>query len=102
MKPRIKWSLGLALAVTVTLAVRAQEVRQNQIQTINVEPINVQPITINGRQDRIVAEAGGGAGPVNLVGAIPVPAPIASTDIIWADDASGRVFLADRTNKSVD
>ena len=102
MKSRIKWSLAFALAVTITLAVRAQEIRQSQIQTINVEPINVQPITINGRQDSIVAKAGSGSGPVNLVGAIPVPAPIASTDLIWADEPSGRVFLADRTNKSVD
>src|SRR5215467_8517294 len=102
MKSRIKWSVALVLAVTITLAVRAQEVRKNQIQTINVERINVQPITISGRANAIVAEAGRGAGPVNLVGAIPVPAPIASTDLLWADEASGRVFLADRTNKSVD
>ena len=102
MKSRIKWSLAFVLAVTITLAVRAQEIRQSQIHSINVEPINVQPITINGGQDPIVAKAGSNAGPVNLVAAIPVPAPIASTDLIWADEPSGRVFLADRTNKSVD
>jgi hypothetical protein len=102
MKSRLKWSLALTLAVTITLAVRAQDIRHNQIQTTNVEPINIQPITIGGRQDAIAAEAGGGAGPVNLIGAIAVPAPIASTDIMWVDQDTGRLFLTDRTNKSVD
>jgi hypothetical protein len=102
MKSRMRWSLAIVLTATLTLAVRAQQVRNNQIQTINVERINVQPITVDGRQDAIAAEAGGGAGPVNLIGAIPVPAPIASTDITWVDQATGRFFLTDRTNKSVD
>src|SRR5438552_3351293 len=102
MKSKIKWSLALVLAATITLAVGAQEIRQSQIQTTNVEPINVQPITVGGRSDAIVAEAGGGAGPVNLVDIIPVPAPILSTDISWVDQATGRFFLTDRTNKSID
>src|SRR5262245_17000720 len=109
MKSRFKWGLGILLAVTITLAVRAQSILKNQIEPINVERIDVLPETINppDQQPRIVAEAGSGgfgsgSGPVNLIGVIPVPAPIASTDILWVDQASARLFLTDRTNKSVD
>jgi hypothetical protein len=104
MKSRLKWSLALTLAVTITLAVRAQDIRHNQIQTINVEPVNVQPITVTGRdQQTAMVGTSGGAGPLNLIGAIPIQGlPLASSDLLWTDQASGRVFLADRTNKSVD
>src|ERR1041385_4230014 len=108
MKFRFKWGLGIGLAVTITLAVGAQNIRINRIEPIHVERVNVEPVIVNSadQQPAIVAEAGatgfGGGGPVNLIGAIPVPAPIASTDLLWGDEASGRVFLADRTNKSVD
>jgi len=101
MKSRIKWSLALVLTAAITLAVRAQEIRQSQIQTINVEPINAQPIELGDARISPM-QGGGGAGPVNLIDVIPVPAPILSTDISWVDQATGRFFLTDRTNKSID
>src|SRR5438128_2141569 len=104
MKPRIKWSLALVLAVTITLAVRAQEIQQNQVQTINVEPINLQPIEVGDTRITTMAggngsggNGGGGGGPVNLIDAIPYPAPNLSSDISWVDQATGRFFLTDRT-----
>src|ERR1051326_4457625 len=117
MKSRFKWSLAILMAVTVTLALRAQNIRSNKIEPGRIERINVQPITISGtdqqhasgadQQPAIVAEAGSGgfgsgSGPVSLIGAIPVPAPIASTDILFVDQNTGRLYLTDRTNKSID
>src|ERR1051325_4063921 len=109
MKSRFKWSLAILLAVTVTLVLRAQNIRSNKIELGRIERINVQPITISGadQQPAIVAEAGSGgfgsgSGPVSLIGAIPVPAPIASTDILFVDQNTGRLYLTDRTNKSID
>src|SRR5712692_10561515 len=109
MKSRFKWTLGILLAVSITLGVRAQNIRTNQIQPVNLDRINVEPITINegDQEPPRVAQAGGsgfggGTGPVNLIGVIPVPAPMLSTDINWVDQATGRLFVTDRTNKSVD
>jgi hypothetical protein len=41
---------------------------------------------------------------VRLLGTIPVPAPnpIASTDIVWADQTTGMVFFTDRSNSAVE
>lgn len=40
---------------------------------------------------------------LKLLGNIPIPAPnpIASTDIVWADQATGKVFFSDRSNAAV-
>ena len=41
--------------------------------------------------------------PVALVKAIAVPgAPLASTDLVWVDEASKRMFFADRSNSGID
>jgi len=41
--------------------------------------------------------------PVTLVKAIAVPgAPLASTDLLWVDEASKRLFFADRSNSGID
>jgi hypothetical protein len=41
--------------------------------------------------------------PVALVKAIAVPgAPLASTDLLWVDEASKRMFFADRSNSGID
>src|SRR5438874_11560140 len=41
--------------------------------------------------------------PVALVKAIAVPgAPLASTDLLWVDEESKRMFFADRSNSAVD
>ena len=41
---------------------------------------------------------------MKLLGTIPVPGPkpIASTDIVWADQTTGKLFLADRSNSGVE
>ena len=42
-------------------------------------------------------------GPLKLLKVIPVPgAPVASVDILWADQASERLYLSDRSNASMD
>jgi hypothetical protein len=41
--------------------------------------------------------------PVALVKAIAIPgAPLASTDLVWVDEASKRMFFADRSNSAID
>jgi hypothetical protein len=41
--------------------------------------------------------------PVTLVKAIAIPgAPLASTDLLWVDEASKRMFFADRSNSGID
>src|SRR5712692_1193738 len=41
--------------------------------------------------------------PLSLVGAIAIPGlPLASTDLLWVDQASERMYVADRSNFSVD
>jgi len=41
--------------------------------------------------------------PLKLLKVIPIPGlPVASVDILWADQASERLFLSDRTNAGVD
>src|SRR5262249_43606918 len=41
--------------------------------------------------------------PLKLLKVIPIPgAPVASVDILWADQASERLYLSDRSNASMD
>src|SRR5712692_7286753 len=41
--------------------------------------------------------------PLSLVGAIAIPGlPLASTDLLWVDQASERLYISDRTNFGVD
>jgi hypothetical protein len=42
-------------------------------------------------------------GPLHLLKVISIPGlPVASVDILWADQASERLYLSDRTNASID
>src|SRR5437660_10756634 len=40
-------------------------------------------------------------GPVNAIAAIPVPGGVGAVDILWVDQARGRLYLADRTKAAV-
>src|SRR5712692_6953086 len=99
MQSKLKWSLAVALAGFVTLAVRGQE-------PVQIEPIQVQPIGIAGadRHDRAVNQNAGDPGPVNPIGIMTLPGGgfISSIDIMFVDQARGRMYLADRTNKAID
>src|SRR5438094_2503484 len=98
MQLRHKFFLALILVGSLTLAVRAQQSRT----PIQVQPIDVQPIEIQPAGIAAAAQPDPPAGPVNLIGAIPVPGGFASSDILWVDQATGRLFLTDRTNRAID
>src|SRR5213593_4698150 len=40
-------------------------------------------------------------GPVNAIGAIPVPGGVGAVDILWVDQAAGRLYVADRNKAAV-
>jgi len=40
-------------------------------------------------------------GPVNAIGAIAVPGGVGAVDILWVDQARGRLYVADRTKAAV-
>src|SRR5438132_8014965 len=99
MQSRRKFVFALLVVGSLTLAVRAQQ----GINPIDVQPIDVQPIEIQPAGIFAATRPDPPAGPVNLIDAIPVPGlPLASTDITWVDQATGRLFVTDRTNRSVD
>ena len=98
MQSRRKFVLALVVIGFLTLAVRAQELlKPIEVQPILVEPIQVQPAGIAA-----LTRPDPPAGPVNLIGAIAVPGGFASSDILWVDQPSGRLFLTDRTNRAID
>ncbi len=99
MQSRYKFISALVMVGFLTVAVRAQQ----GINPIDVQPIDVQPIEIQPAGIFAATRPDPPAGPVNLIDAIPVPGlPLASTDITWVDQATGRLFVTDRTNRSVD
>src|SRR5438876_10678827 len=98
MQSRHKFFLALILVGSLTLAVRAQQ----SINSIEVQPIDVQPIEIQPAGIAAAAQPDPPGGPVNLIGAIPVPGGFASSDILWVDQPSGRLFVTDRTNRAID
>src|SRR5437870_1516020 len=98
MQSRHKFFLALILVGSLTLAVRAQQ----SINSIEVQPIDVQPIEIQPAGIAAAAQPDPPAGPVNLIAAIPVPGGFASSDILWVDQPSGRLFVTDRTNRALD
>ena len=98
MKSRSKFIFGLAVVAFLTVAVRAQE----RINPIEVQPIEVQPIDVQPAGISDLTRADPPAGPVSLIGAIPVPGGFASSDILWVDQPSGRLFVTDRTNRAID
>jgi len=98
MQSRHKFFLALILVGSLTLAVRAQQ----SINSIEVQPIDVQPIEIQPAGIAAAAQPDPPAGPVNLIAAIPVPGGFASSDILWVDQPSGRLFVTDRTNRAID
>ena len=98
MQSRRKFVLALVLVGALTLAVGAQErLKQIQVEPILVEPIEVQSVGISA-----LTRPDPPSGPVNLIGAIPVPGGFASSDILWVDQPSGRLFVTDRTNRAID
>src|SRR5437899_1365677 len=98
MQSRHKFFLALVLVGSLTVGVRAQQ----SINPIEVQPIDVQPIDVQPAEISALTRPDPPAGPVNLIGAIPVPGGFASSDILWVDQATGRLFLTDRTNRAID
>src|SRR5438132_2212518 len=98
MQSRRKFVFALLVVGSLTLAVRAQQ----SINPIEVQPIDVQPIDVQPAGIAAAVQPDPPAGPVNLIGAIPVPGGFASSDILWVDQPSGRLFLTDRTNRAID
>src|SRR5204863_5349156 len=80
------------------LALRAQE----RVNPIQVEPIQVELIDVQSAGIPALTPSDPPGGPVNLIGAIPVPGGFASSDILWVDQPSGRLFVTDRTNRAID
>src|SRR5437870_6587232 len=93
MQSKHKFVLVLVLVASLTLAVRAQ----GPLKPIGGAPIQVAPAGISA-----LTHPDPPGGPVNLIGAIPVPGGFASSDILWVDQATGRLFLTDRTNRAID
>jgi len=98
MQSRRKFVFALVVVGFLTVAVRAQQ----GINPIDVQPIDVQPIDVQPAEISALTRPDPPAGPVNLIGAIPVPGGFASSDILWVDQATGRLFLTDRTNRAID
>src|SRR5213594_4409872 len=98
MQSRNKFFLALILVGSLTLAVRAQQ----GINPIEVQPIDVQPIELQPAGIAAAVQSDPPAGPVNLIAAIQVPGGLASSDILWVDQPSGRLFVTDRTNRAID
>src|SRR5437762_6823305 len=98
MQSRHKFFLALVLVGSLTVGVRAQQ----SINPIEVQPIDVQPIDVQPAEISALTQPDPPAGPVNLIGAIPVPGGFASSDILWVDQPSGRLFVTDRTNRAID
>ena len=98
MQSRRKFLLALVVLGSLTLVVGAQE----RLKPIEVEPILIQPIEVQPAGISAVTYSDPPAGPVNLIGAMAVPGGFASSDILWVDQPSGRLFLTDRTNRAID
>src|SRR5207249_6860344 len=98
MKSRSKFIFVLAVVAFLTVVVRAQE----RINPIEVQPIEVQSIEVQPAGISDLTRPDPPAGPVSLIGAIPVPGGFASSDILWVDQPSGRLFVTDRTNRAID
>lgn len=99
MKSPLFAGLLCTLVCALTLSLTAQQ----ELSPIGISPIGIRPIEITplGRLPGGPGSARGQS-PLSLIGVIPVPAPIVSTDLLWVDEPTGRLFLADRTNKSID
>src|SRR5204863_3860245 len=98
MQSRRKFVLALVLVGALSLAVGAQE----RLKTIQDEPLLVEPIQVQPAGIFALTRPDPPAGPVNLIDAIPVPGGFASSDILWVDQPSGRLFVTDRTNRAID
>jgi hypothetical protein len=98
MKSKVQARLAMVFAVSLTIAMGAQQ---------GTKPITISPCSISGpaTANTDVADRASDShaqSPLALIGVLRVPAPIASTDLLWVDQPTGRLFLADRTNKSID
>jgi hypothetical protein len=83
--------LLLVMAVTLPLAVRADDDRNGQNNQGNDQGCRDEDNDHNAHT------------PLKLIGAIPVPGnPIVSADIAWVDPGSEAYYLADRSNAGID
>jgi hypothetical protein len=86
---------GVAGASTLTVG-SPQDVKPIEIPPVDIRPIQIAPLA---RSTGLPAHT---QTPLSLIGVMAVPAPITSTDLLWVDEPTGRVFLTDRTNRSID
>jgi hypothetical protein len=97
-KSRLAVCILGGLACLFTLTLRAQQ-RAAPIQV--PMPTRIQPLGIPAFNLEDPPNDTGNF--VNFVGVIPIPGnPVASTDIVWADQGRGRVYLTDRSNLGID
>lgn len=79
--------LVVSLVLVSALSIRAGDNEEEACQNC--------PETANHRHNRNT--------PVRLVGVIPIPGnPLVSTDLVWADSGTQRVYIADRSNNAVE
>jgi hypothetical protein len=106
MNTKLTGWLIVGLALSGTLVIQAQSgltpIEIPPIPVIQISPIQIFPIGIGSSELLKVPANSHAHTPLNLIGVMPLPAPSASTDLLWVDQPSGRLFLADRTNRSVD
>lgn len=94
MGSALKIGLGAAFAASLTLAVTAQQESRRA-----GSPTPLTPTTL-GRAP--LSPPGPLQSPVRVIGAIAVPPFLSSIDIMWVDQARGRLYIADRSNAGID
>src|SRR5437762_1002258 len=93
MPSRLKSALILAFAVSLTLAIGAQQpsMPDRPASSIGTRSLGRTPLVPPGPQS-----------PVSVIGAIAVPPFLSSIDIMWVDQIRGRLYIADRSNAGID
>src|SRR2546423_2314040 len=93
MPSGLKSALVLVFAVSLTLAIRAQQpaMPNGSASSIGTRSLGRTPLLPSGPQSR-----------VSVIGAIAVPPFLSSIDIMWVDQIRGRLYIADRSNAGVD
>jgi len=99
MKTKLMGCLFVGLAFSLTLAISARQ---------GAEPIEQTgiPISLPGDETQVqedqLRNSSGVKAPINLIGVIAVPGGVGALDILWVDQARGRMYLPDRGNGVVD
>src|SRR5207248_1808898 len=93
MPSRLKSALILAFAVSLTLAIGAQQpaIPNGSASSMSPRSLGRTPLVPPGPQS-----------PISVIGAIAVPPFLSSVDIMWVDQIRGRLYIADRSNAGVD